>query len=65
MTIPNPLRFRSMEEWERFLNKEIGVSDLVQPFVVVGDLCVHNPEYENLPYELSWITHPKTIITSP
>lgn len=64
MKIPNPLRFRSIEEWKRFLNKEIGLSDLVQPFVIVNDLCVCNPEYEALPYQLDWIWHPK-VITIP
>ena len=61
MTVPNPLRFRSIEEWERFQRNEIGLSDLVQPFVIVGDMCVRNPEYEALPFQLDWIEHPKTL----
>lgn len=62
---PNPIRFRSIEEWEKFKNNEIGLSDLVQPFTIVGDYCVPNPEYEKLPFELNWVVHPDTINTFP
>jgi hypothetical protein len=54
----HPLRFRSLEEWEQYKDGKVPMSSLVQPLIVSDGKLIKNPEYEDLPFELTWITQP-------
>lgn len=59
-TEPMPLcpRFRSLSDWEDFI---AGKADRrIPPYKIDGNLSVKNQEYENAPYEVSYIMGPKT-----